>query len=147
MFNELCRCSLQQWGLAQFTESNVLFCQEPELFGDFHGSPLTHKSIGCSPVLVLEVSFGDKRCPVGTLSPPLFGDFIRIAFIYFKKFPLHQISIPPSKMSLNSSCLSPHSFPQPHLSPQILPLPPSAPSQTIKSILLPSSGDIHVLHP
>ena len=38
--------------------------------------PLANNSIKCNSILVLEASFGDTRWLVGTLSPPLFGDFI-----------------------------------------------------------------------
>ena len=40
-------------------------------------------------VPVLEALLGYKRGPVGTPSPSWLGEFIRIACIYFRKFPLH----------------------------------------------------------
>ena len=69
-----------------FGESNLLPWQQLWLLGDFHGIPLFNNSVECKPVPVLEDSFGDKRWPVGTLSPSLFGDFIWLTFIYFRKF-------------------------------------------------------------
>jgi hypothetical protein len=66
-----------------FTESNLLSWQQPGLFRDFHRTPLVNNSIGCNPVPVLEALFDDKRWPVRIPSPSLFGDLIRIIFIFF----------------------------------------------------------------
>lgn len=52
--------------------------KKPGLFGGSHGTPLNNNSIRCNPTLVLETLFCDKRCWVGTLSSPFFGDFICI---------------------------------------------------------------------
>lgn len=60
----------------------------------------------------------EKRWPVGTPSPPLFGDFIR-KFIYFRKFPLHYTSLPllkyPSNLVVFLHILSLKSFFPPHM--------------------------------
>jgi hypothetical protein len=71
-------------------------CQ-PGLFRDFHGTLLAKNSTECSSASVLEASFYDKRWPVATSSPRILGHLIRITFIYFRKFPLHMISIPSPK--------------------------------------------------
>ena len=47
----------------------------------FPWDPLANTLVEYSPVLVLEVLFVDKRWLVGTLSPPLPGDFIKTALI------------------------------------------------------------------
>ena len=60
---------------------------------------------------VLETSFINKRWPFGTSSPPILGHLIRITFIHFRKFSLHDISIPSPQMPCNSSCLSLKSLP------------------------------------
>lgn len=45
--------------------------------------------IGVTQSQVLESSFGDKKCPYGTLSPPLFHlDYLHIC-IYFRKLVLY----------------------------------------------------------
>ena len=89
MSNELCGCCLSPIGpCCQFVESNLLSWQQPGLFGDFNGTALANNLIGCDPILVLEASFGDKRWPDETPSPPLFQKFIKIPFTYFS-FPLH----------------------------------------------------------
>lgn len=46
------------------------------------GFPLVNNSIRCNSNQVLENLFGHKRLLVGTLSSPLFGDFLSIIFIY-----------------------------------------------------------------
>lgn len=110
---------------------------------NFHGTPLTNNST--TPVLILEASFGDKRWSTETLSPPLFGDFIRIAFKSWRNCPLYQ---PSRGFHYPSSALKfqlpfpphPH-FPSPtHL---ILPFLTSTPalSPPIKSILFPPLRD------
>lgn len=80
--------------LSAYGEQSAVLPQS-ELFGNFHGIPSTNKSIGCKAVPALEASFDDKRQPVETLSASLFGDFIRITFLYFRMFPLHRVSILP----------------------------------------------------
>lgn len=47
------------------------------LFGGSSGSPLVDKLIKSIPFPVLQASFGDKRCPVGTLTPLLFDILFR----------------------------------------------------------------------
>lgn len=69
---------------------------------------LKNDSVGVNLVLVLEASFGDERWPVGTMSPPLFGDFNRIALMYFRMFPLNIHTTP--QMPLSASYLSLHSL-------------------------------------
>ena len=83
----------------QLVESNLVSWQQPEL-EDFHGTLSTKNSIGYNPVLVLAASFGYKRWPAGALFlPPLFRDFIWIAFIYvyiLESFYCIQLSYYPS---------------------------------------------------
>lgn len=108
-----------------------------------HGAPLAN-SIGWNLVLSLEGLLGDKRWQVWVPSSLLSRDFIRVAFIYYRKFPLHVFPYH-SSGAFNSSCLSPCSLLQYHLScpfpPDPLILFPSTPysSPPIKSIF-PSQG-------
>lgn len=73
LFNELCRCYLQQWGLdiGQWRATYKL-C----LLGWFPQDPIGKKSVKFNPFLIMKTSFGDKGCPVGSLSPP----FLQISF-------------------------------------------------------------------
>jgi hypothetical protein len=45
--------------------------------------------MGYNSVLVLEAFFDDKRWGVENSISPLFGEFIKFNFIYFRKLPLH----------------------------------------------------------
>lgn len=45
----------------QFVDSNLLFWQKSQLFGEFHKTHFANKSISRYPGLILEASFGDKR--------------------------------------------------------------------------------------
>lgn len=56
---------------------------------DFYDTPLTNKSTGYTKVHVIEAAFGEKWWPVGTQSPSMLGEFMRITFMYIKKFPQH----------------------------------------------------------
>jgi hypothetical protein len=61
----------------------------------------------------VEASFGDRKWAVVTVSP-VFGDFIRITFIYFRKFPLYYVSMRLMKgTSILALSLSLHSLPLP----------------------------------
>lgn len=73
-FKKLCGCHLPQWGL---------------IVGFWRVTYSLDNSLGClelisDPFLVLEASFSDKRCPVRTPSPPLFGGFIQYTLSDFK---------------------------------------------------------------
>lgn len=59
------------------------------LFVGFHGTTLANNLIRYNSFLVLETLFGGKKWPFGTPTPWLFGDYIKITFIYFQKFLLH----------------------------------------------------------
>lgn len=61
---------------------------QPGLFGEFPWEPFGLNSVECNPVSVLKVLLGGKRRKVRTPSRPSFGDFMKIAFIYFRKFSL-----------------------------------------------------------
>jgi hypothetical protein len=52
------------------------FWQQLRLFSGFHGTPFANNPVRFDLVLVLEVSGGKNRYPVGVWSPPLFVDFI-----------------------------------------------------------------------
>ena len=71
-------------GLLSVPEEQPTDVVESELFGDSHSyrMPLANNSITCNPKLGLEALFGDKRWPVGALSPPLSESFVLITFIY-----------------------------------------------------------------
>lgn len=47
----------------EFLESNPLCCQQPRLFGDFHGTYLARNSIEYNPVLPLEI-FSTPLSPI-----------------------------------------------------------------------------------
>lgn len=68
-------------------ENNLFSQQQLELFVDLHGTLLANSSIGYNLVPVVEASFGEKRWPYS--APSVFGDFIRITCICYRKFPLH----------------------------------------------------------
>lgn len=115
MFSELCVCFLHQWG-CQCVEHNLLSWQQPGLFGDFHGTPLASNS---TELDVTHYSYWN-RLTVGnlvasdiqlglSLPPSLFGDVIKIAFMCFRTFPLHWVSIAPLKCS-SVLAVSPHSI-------------------------------------
>lgn len=57
------------------------------LFGDIHGTPLANLS-GYNPVLVLEESLIQDMA-MWDSNLLIIGDFIRITFICFRKFPLN----------------------------------------------------------
>lgn len=110
-------------------ESNLLLSwQQPKLFGGVSWDPLANNPIRYNSKQLLEASLGDKRWPFKTLSPS-YGIFIRIT-IYFRKFLLYQVFIPPSD--------APNFLPQAHFPlfpPEFLvPIPPT-PSLPIKYIL------------
>lgn len=93
LFNQLCRCYLQQQDLAVSLYSSN-YCLNDSL--GCLGIPMessANNSIELITVLVPEALFGDKRWSVKISSPPLFVDFIMIEFIYFRTFPLHQVAI------------------------------------------------------
>lgn len=56
--------------------------QQPRLFWGFPWDHMTNSSTGYNPVPALEASFVENRWPVRTPDPSLFGDFIKIVFIY-----------------------------------------------------------------
>lgn len=62
----------------------------------------------CNQFLELEVSFGGKRCLVGSFSPVLFGNSIDIIFICILRYLLVFYTIP--TLSLSFSCPSLHSI-------------------------------------
>jgi hypothetical protein len=70
-----------------FVENSLLSWQQPGLFVDFSGTPLASNSIGYNMVLELE-ALCDRNGQLG-LSPMLFRNFIKINFIYFRRFPLY----------------------------------------------------------
>ena len=111
-----------------FMENNRLPWQQPGLFGNFQGTPLSSNLIEYTPVSVLEALLGHRRWPVGALSPSLFGDFISIAFIYFRKFWLDGVFTPPLRY------------------PSILPLP-SNPLPQLHLLSLSSPDPSHPPHP
>lgn len=121
-----------------FMESNLLHWQQPELFGSFHGRDPLANSIRWNPVQILEAFFGDRRWPVGTLSPLLFEDFLRITFTYFRKLPRHYPSNAPQFLLTFPTFLplTPIFSPHPYLILLILlPLP-----QDTHKIYFPLSG-------
>jgi hypothetical protein len=61
VFNEICKCCLQQWG------PTVSLWKATKSFDS--------DSIRCKSFLALEVSFDGERCLVGARSPS-FGDYI-----------------------------------------------------------------------
>lgn len=142
VFKELCGWCLQQWWFSLFGRTTYYL----GLFGKFHRTLLANNWIGFNPVLVLEAKFGEMDSPLGTLLPPLFEDFIMIAFIYFGKCPLQPLFIPLFN-ALNSNSL--HSFP--HLNP-LLHLSTyfscsnflSTPVQSRRLSLLHPAREIHV---
>ena len=79
MFSGLCRCCFSSEPL--LSACAVLFCQQPGLFGDSHGTPFG-QYLNQMQLKSCTGSCGDKRWPIGALSPPLFGGFIKSAFIY-----------------------------------------------------------------
>jgi len=129
-------------GLCWCVKSNLLSWQQPE-FQDFHWT-LFNNTIGWKPVPALEVLFGEKRWSVGVLSSSLFGVFIKITFMHYRKFPLHNVSLLSLKCS--SLAVSPrHSLPQFHLSSFVG--HPSNPSLWLESThkrhsVFPSKGDL-----
>ena len=82
VFNELLRCYLQQEALTinlwRATDSlgNTLGCW------GIPWTPLANNSSDVNTVIVLETLFDDKQCLVWVPSPPLFGDFTYISFMY-----------------------------------------------------------------
>lgn len=62
--------------LLSLCREQTIVWQQPELFGDSIGTLLSNNSTGYNPIPVPETSFGDNKWQVGTLAPPLFGDFI-----------------------------------------------------------------------
>lgn len=60
----------------QFVESNLYSWPPTELSGYSHRTLLANNSIRWNSVPILEALFVDKECPVGSLSPQLFSDFI-----------------------------------------------------------------------
>ena len=65
-YGQLCGCCLQQWSLSSVYEEQPLSWQQPEVFEDFHVTPLANNSIEYNLVPVLETFIGDKRWPAGT---------------------------------------------------------------------------------
>jgi hypothetical protein len=106
------------------------------MFGDFYMTPLVNNSVECNPVQLLESYFDNKRWSVKTPYPSLLGDLIKIALIYFKKLPLHWVSILackcPSIPTVSPYILSINTISPPHCHDPdpLMPAPP------IKSILL-----------
>jgi hypothetical protein len=77
MFVALYKCCLQQWGLVVSFWRKTYSLETAWVVWKFSSDlPLAVSSIRFNPFLILNPSFGDKRCPVGTLSSPLFDNFI-----------------------------------------------------------------------
>lgn len=106
---------------------------------------MTNISTEYNPVPILEVSFGDKRCPVGTSFLPLLGNFTRIAFIGFRNLLLHYVSILFLKYPSIPALFPHHSLHQPHLSssPDPLFLVPTTLQSACKINSNPFSQEIH----
>lgn len=58
------------------------FQTQPGFFGDLHGFYLANNSVRYNLILLLDVSFGNKKLPVVTLSFPLLDNFIQSTFMY-----------------------------------------------------------------
>lgn len=86
VFSDLYRCYIQQLGLTVSLQRQRIVLTIAWVLWGFLWNLLANNPTGYSPVLPLEGLFGDKRQLIETLSIPLFENFIRIAFIYFKKF-------------------------------------------------------------
>lgn len=103
MFDELCECfPLSNVAWLSVCENNPLSWQHLELFGISMRPPLSNNSSECNPVLALEA----LNCVVTSndqlkLYISHYNVFNGISFIYFRKFPLHQVCIPSLKLPLN----------------------------------------------
>jgi hypothetical protein len=73
--SELCGYCLQQWGLLSVGGEQPIVLATAWIVWGFSWDPAANNSIKCNPFSVLEASFGDKRWPIATLSPPFFSDF------------------------------------------------------------------------
>ena len=65
----------------QINLGNSLGCMESPM-GPTRAFPFGLQLNQMQPSFPMEALFGDKRCPVGALSPPLSGDYIQMTFIY-----------------------------------------------------------------
>lgn len=81
-------CCFPQWGLS-VNLWGVTYCSDNSSNENFHWLPLNNNLIEYSLIPVLEILFDDKRCPDGSLSLFLFGNFIKTTFKYLRKFLLH----------------------------------------------------------
>lgn len=96
-----------------FVEINLLSWQQWGLLEDFYRMFLVNDSIRCNSILILKVSFSDKRWQVGNLSPPLILWFHFMSPLYmcifyeaFIALGLHAMP----KLFLNFICLSQRAF-------------------------------------
>ena len=106
MFNGLCGVVFSSGALSSLYGERLLVLTTAWVVWRLPWHPLSNNSIGCTPLL--KVSFDGKSWPVP--SPPLFGDFIKITIIYFRKFPLLH-SLPQSHLPFSSPAESPQNCP------------------------------------
>lgn len=125
-FQQVCGCYLQQQGLASNVWKATQSWQQSGLSGISHGTPLTNNTIQCKSILVLEASFGYKKCPVGLcLLYYLAISFSVPSYMYIfledsATLGFHTMS----QMAISFSCLSQYSLSQPPFpSPPLLIFP------------------------